>query len=309
MKNNFRRKTSFWHQAATWKLAILLTVLFTCTGDQASFGFQPIEKRVLFKPQPMSRNWDQPLVSELTGLIFEDVSFVSLDGTKLHGWFIEPATEVEANPNLVVHSKTEPSPQNVILFTHGRGSNVSQHKAKLLEFVRRNQVSIFAFDYRGYGKSDGTPSEAGLYQDTEAARDWLAKRKNIPPQEVILMGRSLGAAMAIDLAARDCAKALIVEAGFTSVADVLRYHSRKLLTGRRLNFEFNSREKIGSYTGPVLISHGKDDKAIPFVHGKQLAEAAKSASSVKFVELEGGHLTPPSEEYKTTLSQFLEQLR
>jgi pimeloyl-ACP methyl ester carboxylesterase len=256
-------------------------------------GCSMIEQRVVYGPGRYLQSWEQPTRSEVAGLNVEEVQFRSLDGTRLYGWFVQPA-HVE--------------PENVILFAHGRSENVSSLKSRLFEFVKRHQVAVLVFDYRGYGKSDGNPSETGLYDDFTAARDWLAHRTGIQPSEVIMMGRSLGAAVAIDVAARDGAKALIVESGFTSLPDVVRHHTRNLLAGNFFQAKFESQRKIGKFSGPVFISHGKSDKVIPESQGIRLAQAARNASSVQFVEVEGGHSTPPSEAYAKKLDEFLKRL-
>lgn len=258
-----------------------------------SSGCGALEHRIVFNPHSASKYWCQPHSDELAGLCFEDVRFASQDGTRLHGWFVQPADQ---------------PPQNVVLFAHGRSGNVSEFKDRLLEFVRRHDVAVLLFDYRGYGKSEGVPSEAGLYADGVAARDWLSQRTGFPPSEIVIMGRSLGVAVAVDVATRDGAKALIVENGFTSAADVLRHHSRNLLTGKRLHVCFDSENKIGKFTGPVFVSHGQRDKAIPYSQGVRLANLAKSATRIQFVKNPGGHLTPPTAEYELTLSEFFKSL-
>ncbi len=252
-----------------------------------------VEQKILYNAEQFPRNWNPPVQSELDGLILEDAWFDSLDGTRLHGWYVQPA-----------NSKYE----HIVLFAHGRSGNVSSFKSRLFEFVRQHQVAVMVFDYRGFGKSEGHPTEWGLYRDVTAAQKWLAQREGIAPSDVILMGNSLGAAVAIDLASREGAKALIVESGFTSFPEVLRYHTRNLLKGRRFLARYDSGGKIGQYSGPVFISHGAKDKAIPFSHGLRLAQSANSASYVQFVKVDGGHTTPPSESYKTTLGEFLQNL-
>lgn len=258
-----------------------------------SSGCAMLERRVIYGPERYLQAWERPTRSELAGLEIEEARFSSLDGTPLYGWFVQPANV---------------KPDNVVLFAHGRSENVTSLKSRLFEFVRRHQVAVLVFDYRGYGKSGGQPSETGLYNDVTAARNWLAKRTGIRPSDVILMGRSLGAAVAIDIAARDGAKALIIESGFTSLPDVVRHHTRNLLAGRMFQARFDSQRKIGNYAGPVFISHGINDKVIPESQGVRLAQAATSASSVQFVEVEGGHTTPPTEAYIKTLDDFLKRL-
>ncbi len=264
--------------------ALLLLVALSATGCKV------IEHRVVYNPQRYPSSWDVPCSRELSGLIFEDVDFESLDGTRLHGWFVQPANM---------------DCSNVVLFAHGRSGHVSTHKERLLTFVRRYQAAVFLFDYRGYGKSDGRPSEDGLYQDVTAARNWLADRMSVEISEVVLMGHSLGAATVIDLAARDGGKALIVESSFTSAPDVLKHHTRGLLSGSRLVSCFDSECKIASFSGPVFISHSIEDRALPYSQGVRLAQAATSSSRVQFMKLRGGHCSPPGEAYHIALGEFL----
>lgn len=268
--------------------AVLLLI-----ASLSATGCSVVEHRILYDPYSATKSWNQPAEYELVGVDFEEANFLSQDGTRLHGWFVRP---------------DDRTPKNVILFSHGRRGNVSGFNERLFDFVRRHQVAIMLFDYRGYGKSEGRPSEFGLYADATAARNWLATRTGCSPSDIILMGRSLGAAVAIDLASRDGAKALIVENGFTSTAAVLRHHTRNLLKGNRLKAVFDSENKIGRFSGPVFVSHGENDKAIPYSHGVRLANRAVSATRVQFLSHEGGHLTAPDEEYEASLGEFLRSL-
>ena len=266
---------------------LLAAVFFSATGCGI------LEKKIIYDVQRFPKQWSEPTACELAGLTLENACFESCDGTKLHGWFVQPANGEY---------------KNVILFAHGRSGNVGSHKEKLLAFAGRNQAAVFIFDYRGYGKSGGRPSEKGLYQDVTAARNWLACRTGLSPSEIVLFGRSLGAAAVIDLAARDGSKALIIESTFTTAPEVLQHHTRGILTGKRMISCFNSIGKIGAYPGPVFISHSRQDKALPFSQGVRLANAATGSSRVVFYELEGGHKADPGEDYHQALCQFLNSL-
>ena len=180
-------------------------------------------------------------------------------------------------------------------------------KNSCFKFVRTHQIAVFAYDYRGYGKSQGEPSEQGLYLDADAASDWLCNRGNLQPSEIIVMGRSLGGAVAVDLASRNGANALVVESSFTSFPDIFREKTCGLLSGKRLKAKFDSRSKIGCYQGPILISHGVKDRLIPFHHGVELAEATTS-DKAEFIKLPGGHRTPRSCKYEKQLEGFLSSL-
>lgn len=279
-------KLSFWRQ----RCAIVLLLGCTLTAS----GCRAIEHRIVFNPYVYPESWCEPTPEELCGLDFEDVHFESLDGTQLHGWLIWPKGQFSRNP---------------IMFAHGRTGHVSSHKQRLIEFVHTTQSTVFLFDYRGFGKSEGCPTECGLYQDVAAARNWLAHRAGIERSEVVLMGRSLGAAAVIDLASREGAKALIVQSSFTSSPDVLKHHTFGILHGSRLETCFDSVGKIGNYQGPILISHSCQDKALPYSHGVRLADAAINASRVLFMKLQGGHCDPPSEDYYVVLAEFLDSLQ
>lgn len=268
--------------------------LLLCLLLLATTGCRALERKLVYGPPKYPHKWTSPTTSELEGLSFQDVYFNSSDGTELNGWFVQPEGY---------------DGSNAILFTHGRGINLGAVKSDLIKFVTLHQVPVFVFDYRGFGKSDGEPDEPGLYRDATCARDWLVHRTGIAPNNIIIMGRSLGAAVAIDLASRDGAKALILENGLTSVADVARDHTHGLISGKRIvKARFNSKSKIGRYSGPVFISHGKADKIIPFSHSVKLAESATSSSHIHFMELDGGHQTPSPEYYHASLQTFLKNL-
>jgi hypothetical protein len=228
---------------------------------------------------------------EPMGLEFEDVYMTSADGTKLHGWYLD-----------------HPEPKAHLLFCHGNGEHVA-YTAPGLQYLRDEfDVAVLAFDYRGYGRSEGSPNEPGVLADGQAAHAWLAARAEIDPDQVLLMGRSLGGAVAIDLAATNGARGLIVESSFPSLPDVAAriywWAPIRLL----MRTQLDSAEKIKRYRGPFLQCHGTSDELIPLALAKQLFEVAP-APDKRFVELPGlGHnewLTP---EYSLYLQQFLDEL-
>ncbi|MEM9410914.1 MAG: alpha/beta hydrolase, partial [Planctomycetota bacterium] len=220
----------------------------------------------------------------------ESVDFESMDGTRLHGLFAE-----HLNPKVVM------------LFAHGRGSNVSMLMDDLIQFVQRHQVSVFLFDYRGFGRSDGNPTENGLYADARGARRWLSHRVNVDEHEIVLMGHSLGAAVMSELAAKDGAKGLIIENGFTNLAAVVSHHVPLLPWSWVLQNEFDSAKNLTQYKGPTLIAHGSKDEVIPAEHGVKLFEQA--AGPKRFLKIHGGkHRSKPTEEFDRVLAQFINDL-
>jgi fermentation-respiration switch protein FrsA (DUF1100 family) len=160
------------------------------------------------------------------------------------------------------------------------------------------------FDYRGYGRSSGKPSEAGILDDARAARLWLANRAGMPEGQIVLVGHSLGGGVAVDLAAKDGARGLILESTFTSLPDAAESH---VPVRELMSMQFDSLAKIPSYRGPLLQMHGDADRVVPFALGRKLFAAANEPK--KFVAIAGGdHSDPPPLEYEQALDRFLDSL-
>ena len=244
-----------------------------------------LEDSLIYFPSPYPEGDWQP-----AGLNFEDAWFQSADGTRLHGWYV-----VAANPRAVV------------LVCHGNAGNLS-HRAPVAEILSRQVgASVLLFDYRGYGRSDGRPNEPGLVADARAARAWLARRAGVAESDVVLMGRSVGGAVAVDLAAADGARALVLEGTFTSLPDVAAYHYPWLPVRLALRTQFNSLKKIPAYHGPLLASHGDADTIVPYALGRRLFEAANEPK--QFITLPGAdHNDPMDREYYENLTAFLDGL-
>jgi fermentation-respiration switch protein FrsA (DUF1100 family) len=245
-----------------------------------------LEKKMIFPaPRYPAGDWDP------VGLQFEDVYFAAADGTRLHGWYLE-----------------HPTPKAYVLYSHGNGEHVA-YVAPLLEQLREDlSVSVFAYDYRGYGRSEGSPSEKGVLSDGRAAHAWLAERAGIPPAQVVLMGRSLGGAVAVDLATTTGTRGLILESTFPSMPEVAAqfywWAPVRLLMQTRLN----SAAKIKNYSGPLLQSHGMNDEIIPVSLGRKLYNAAASANK-RFIAMPGiGHNDWPAPQYYAELARFIDEL-
>ncbi len=170
------------------------------------------------------------------------------------------------------------------------------------------QVSIFVFDYRGYGKSDGKPDEAGVLADGRAAHLWLAKRAKVPPARIVLWGRSIGGAVAVHLGADVGARAMILERTFTSLPDVAAHHYWWLPVRHLMRNRFDSRSLIGAYSGPLLQCHGTADEVVPLALGKELFDAAPSADKRLVVMPGVSHNGPGTDEYDSQLQIFLEHI-
>ncbi|MBN2139856.1 MAG: alpha/beta hydrolase [Desulfovibrionaceae bacterium] len=221
------------------------------------------------------------------GLEHEEVVFSDSRGLKLHGWFV-PAARARA----------------AVLFCHGNAGNMS-NRLETLALLNRLGLSVFIFDYAGYGRSQGRPSEPGTYADARAAWDWLTKVKGAAPSEVVIMGRSLGAAVAADLAARVRPAGLILESAFTSAAD-LGAEIYPFLPVRMLcRFKYDTLARLRDIDCPVLIAHSPEDEVAPFEHGRRLFEAYGGKKT--FLRLSGGHnagLIESGEDYARGLDGF-----
>lgn len=205
------------------------------------------------------------------GLGFEELTLTTADGERLHAWFL-PAHEA----------------RGVLLFFHGNAGNIS-HRLESLRIFHDLGLEVLIVDYRGYGRSSGRPSEAGLYRDAEAAYDYLTEEQGISSDRLLVFGRSLGAAVAAQLASRRPVAGVILESGFTSVPD-LGAELYPFLPVRLLSrYRYDTREALSEVTAPVLVVHSRDDDIIPFSHGRALFEAAGEPR--QFLELEGDHNT------------------
>jgi len=206
---------------------------------------------------------------EQIGLEFESVTLNTEDGIELDGWFI-PADAAIAT----------------VLFCHGNAGNIADRLETIAQFHRMG-LAVFIFDYRGYGRSTGKPSEQGTYRDAEAAWEYLTVKRGIDPRTVVVLGRSLGGAVAVWLAAHHRPGALIVESSFTSLPDVAARHYPYLPVRLLSRYQYDNLAAIAHVTAPVLIAHSPDDGLVPYAHGKALFAAANEPK--EFLKLEGSH--------------------
>jgi fermentation-respiration switch protein FrsA (DUF1100 family) len=224
---------------------------------------------------------------EAEGLQVEDAHFASTDGTKLHGWYV--AAE---------------NPQAVILFCHGNAGNVTHRDDVFRELPQFVEASLLVFDYRGYGRSEGTPSEAGVLADARAARAWLARKAGVPEGQIVLWGESIGGAIAVDLAADDGARGLILEGSFTSLPDVAAYHYPWLPVRWLMRGRLNSVERIRQYQGPLLMVHGDADSVVPYLFGQRLFAAANEPKKL-LTQHNADHNDPRDEKFYRAAREFL----
>ncbi len=201
------------------------------------------------------------------GLAFDDVFFKS-GAYRINGWFI----------------KTKPQASTVI-YMHGNAGNISDRLDKLKMFHDLG-VNVFIFDYRGYGNSQGRPSEEGLYQDAQAAYDYLLTRNDVDKDKIIGYGGSLGGSVAIDLAVHRNLSGLIVDSTFTNALDMAK-RIYPMIPGFFIHIKLDSLSKIKNVTVPKLFIHSPTDEVVPYALGRKLFEAAPEPK--EFIITDGSH--------------------
>lgn len=226
------------------------------------------------------------------GLSYEDIYFTTEDGVKLNGWFI-PSSEGEST----------------LLWFHGNAGNISHRLQNIRLLHEKVKTHIFIIDYRGYGRSEGRVSEAGTYQDAEAALHYLRTQRNIGLKRIVLFGRSLGAAVAVHLAVREDALALILETPFGSIREMAKVVFPFLPIGPFLRTQYDVMGKIKQARQPVLVLHGDQDDIVPFAQGKKVFEAAPEPK--EFYTIRGANhnntFVVGGDSYFSVLRSFIER--
>lgn len=224
------------------------------------------------------------------GLRYEDVSIRTEDGEALHAWWV-PA----------------PDARGAVVLFHGNAGNIS-HRIDYARMFRALGYGTLLVDYRGYGKSTGSPSEQGTYRDALASWRWLTETRGVSAGDVVVFGESLGGAVACWLAERHSPRALVLASTFTSVPD-LGAEIYPFLPVRLISrFQYNTLECVPKVSAPVLVIHSPRDDIVPYAHGKKLFEAAREPR--QFLEVRGGHndgFVFMHPEWVSALGAFLER--
>ncbi len=219
----------------------------------------------------------------------EEVFINTTDGEKLHAWWQEGG-----------------STNDTIIFFHGNAGNLSQRVGRVNLFKEMGYNSLM-IDYRGYGNSTGKiTSEKDIYTDAKNAYDYVLKEKGIPEENIILWGRSLGGAPAIDLAQNKKIKALICESTFYSGTEMAKKLYPYLPIGYFLKYKFKNNKKIKNVNSPVLIMHSSEDEIVPYKQGRNLYKEASRPKN--FIEMKGGHNRPDLSKYKSQIMDFLKEI-
>ena len=244
--------------------------------------------RLLYLPNIGGRGLDATPAA--IGLDFEDVRFTTRDGVSLHGWFI-----------------ASPDAERVLLFCHGNAGNIS-HRLDSIRIFRDLGLGVFIFDYRGYGLSEGRPSEEGTYRDAEAAWNYLVEERGVRNDRIILFGRSLGAAIAAHLAQTTRPSAVILESAFASVPDIASRHYWFLPVHWLSRFEYATAAYVRDVHAPTLVIHSRDDEINPIEQGREVFRQANEPKA--FLEISGDHNSGfllSGARYTQGLRQFLHE--
>ena len=223
------------------------------------------------------------------GLSFEKVRLNTASNEKISGWYLP-----------------HPEATKTVLFFHGNGGNIS-HRGDSIYIFHKLKLNVLIIDYLGYGESEGSPSEEGLYQSANAAWEYLTKKTKA--ENIIIFGRSLGGAVAVDLASRVKVGGLILESTFSSVRDVLNIVMPKLSYLIYLRYSMDSLSKLETVKAPTLIIHSDEDDVIPYQLGQKLFFAAESEK--EFLTITGSHNNGFMENikpYMQTLRVFTQSL-
>lgn len=266
---------------------LLLRVSLIYVGIVIVFAL--LESTLMYPaPDPADGNW------EPRDFAYDDVVVEASDGNEVHGWYCPL-----------------PDATTTILFCHGNGEHVAWLADDVLELQERFGVNVLVFDYRGYGKSQGSPGEDGILMDADAIYAWLVEKHSNAPIEhqIILWGRSLGGAVAIHLAATRGCDLLILDRTFDSMVNVASSRFPWLPVRLMLRNRYPSAERIQGYSGPVFQVHGRNDGVVPFRFGQQLHESL-SGNEAEFIALDDlPHNYPWPENTYTQLKSFWHSVR
>ncbi|MEW6040647.1 MAG: alpha/beta hydrolase [Elusimicrobiota bacterium] len=246
---------------AFFLIVILISVLW--------FFLRVLEQNAIFYPYKKIELTPRDL-----GMNYEDVYIKTDDNVKLNGWFIP------------VKDKAKRKTAITILYLHGNAGNIS-HRVEIAKVFNEYDYNFFIVDYRGFGKSNGIPSEKGTYRDALAAYNYLITREDINPEKIVLYGQSLGGAIAIDLATKVKIAAIITEASLSSTIAVAKNVYPFLPLGLMMTQKFDALSKVDKITAPKLFIHSMDDEIVSFSQGEELFKKAKEPK--EFMLARGGH--------------------
>ena len=268
----------------TWKRRLLRAALLVlCLYLVLLVIFKSLENSLVFQPATAAQAWLAPPSERV-----EDVGMTTPTGERIHGWWL-PADD--------------PKPTGAILVCHGNGGNLSHRGRMTADLAKATGLPVLIFDYPGYGKSAGTPSEQGCYDAGTAAVTWLSDR-GIRTENVVILGESLGGGVATELASKFPCRAVVLVKTFTSLPAAAKWHYPWLPTHWLMSNRFDSLARMPALTCPVFVAHGTADTVVPFAHAEKLFAAANEPK--QFLRLDGqDHNAWLTADFHTALAEFL----
>lgn len=233
----------------------------------------------------------------------EEIEYLTPDNKKISAWFV-PA----ANNETITEENHEKTIKRVVLFCHGNAGDISQ-RLDSFKIFQQLGLDTFIFDYRGYGKSRGRPSEMGTYLDAEGAWHYLVDEMKVKQENIIIFGRSLGGGVASYLAAKYQPLALIIESSFTSAPDMAAVLHPWLPVKWLTRYQYNTYQRLKTIQCPLLVIHSPEDEVIPYDHALKIYQKANTPK--QFLEIRGPHLLGFVESgaiYSNGLKEFLKTL-
>lgn len=277
---------------ARWLLVRLLVGVSLAYGVTFFVLWSQLEKRFVFFPST-----ELLYTPNNAGLEYEDVRIQTSDGLTLHGWFIP------GDPEVV--------PNTTWLWFHGNGGNNGYRVDELASAHHLTGANLFIFDYRGYGESEGRPSEQGTYLDSRAVITYLSGRDDVAQDQIIYLGHSLGAAVAVELALARPPMAMILVSPFASVRDMASITLPFPPVAWLVRNHYDSLTRIRQLNVPLLVLHGDQDETVPLSQGRKLYDAANQPK--RFQVLEGAAHNDTyevgSEQYWGAIEEFLGELQ
>jgi len=271
-----------WTRVVIWTVGVyvgMLVVLLAC------------EDRLAFAGWTFRKAW----VGPPAGSVVEVARVATPDGNMIQAWWLPPAEWTPA--------------QGALLYMHGNGENLSNCGHALKKWRDELKTGVLGFDYPGYGHSTGTPSEQSCYAAAQASLDWIVREKKVAPEDVTLVGQSLGGAMAIELGCRQRCRMVVTSGAFTSFPEIAQHRFFWIPAFYLVHLRFDNLGKMRELKTPMFITHGTADRSVPFSHGERLSAAIGKEPKRFYVTPGHGHSQPETAAFYEAVRGFLTETR